>query len=101
MHMKRALCLFLAAVMFVTCFPLTAMAEMLQAENAQSEADDAQAVAISDVVLASDMPMMEAVYHEDSFEEPRPDSQRLIYVARLDPDRKDIFRQSAPKDDRI
>ena len=63
--MKRALCLFLAAVMFVTCFPLTAMAEMLQAENAQSEADDAQAVAISDVVLASDMPMMEAVYHED------------------------------------
>ena len=63
--MKRALCLFLAAVMFVTCFPLTAMAEMLQTENAQSEADDAQAVAISDVVLASDMPMMEAVYHED------------------------------------
>ena len=44
---------------------------------------------------------LEAVYHEDTFEDPRPDSQRLIYVARLDPDRQDIFRQSAPKDDRI
>ena len=39
---------------------------------------------------------LEAVYDEDSFDPPRPDSQRLIYVARLDPDR-DVFRQSAPK----
>lgn len=39
---------------------------------------------------------LEAVYDADSFSPPRPDSERLVYAARLDPDRQDIFRQSAP-----
>lgn len=40
---------------------------------------------------------LEAVYDEDSFAPPRADSQRLIYVAKLDPDRQDIFRQRPPE----
>jgi len=39
---------------------------------------------------------LEAVYHEDSFDPPREDSQRLIYVAKMA-----HSVQSAPKDNRI
>ena len=43
-----------------------------------------------------------AVYHEDSFDPPRSDSQRLIYVAVHDKSRPDAFLQRPPEDpDRV
>lgn len=39
---------------------------------------------------------LEAVYDADSFSPPAPDSERLVYAARFDPNRPDAFRQSAP-----
>jgi hypothetical protein len=39
---------------------------------------------------------LEAVYHADSFDPPKPDSQRLIYVAKMA-----HSVQAPPKDNRI